>query len=85
MYLLSANGTLRTILILLIIWQVLRLWMKVRENKKVGATGSTRWTNEQPRPKGEVRIEKLEEIRHSPPPVDVEDADFEVIKDNPEN
>ena len=85
MYLLSANGAFRTILILLIIWQVLRLWMKVRENKKVGTPGSTRWTTEQPRPKGEIRIEKLEEIRHSPPPADVEDADFEVIKDKPEN
>lgn len=85
MYLLSANGTLRTILILLIIWQVLRMWMKVREKRKGGAPGATQWTNEQHRPKGEVRIEKLEEIRHSPPPADVEDADFEVIKDKPEN
>ena len=85
MYLLSANGTLRTILILLIVWQVLRLWMKVRENNRSGTPGATHWTNEQPRPKGEVRIEKLEEVRHGPIPLDVEDADFEVIKDKPEN
>lgn len=81
MYLLSANGTLRTILILLIIWQVLRLWMKVRAKNAINRPGATQWATDQPRPKGEVRIEKLEEIKHSPPPSDVEDADFEEIKD----
>ena len=81
MYLLSANGTLRTILILLIIWQVLRLWMKVRAKNANNGPRTTHWATDQPRPKGEVRIEKLEEIKHSPPPTDVEDADFEEIKD----
>ncbi len=81
MYLLSANGTLRTILILLIIWQLLRLWMKVRAKNENAGPGSTHWTTAQTRPKGEVRIEKLQDVHHSTPPLDVEDADFEVIKD----
>ena len=81
MYLLSANGTLRTILILLIIWQLLRLWMKVRQKSMNNRPGTTHWTTDQQRPKGEVRIEKLEEIKHSVPPANVEDADFEEIKD----
>ena len=80
MYLLSANGAFRTILILLIVWQLLRLWMKMGESKENSGPGNNRWTTEQPRPKGEVRIEKLEDVQHSVPPLDVEDADFEEIK-----
>ncbi|MCC6841120.1 MAG: hypothetical protein IT230_13265 [Flavobacteriales bacterium] len=83
MYLLSANGTLRTILILLIIWQLLRLWMKVQQGKRPGS--GTRWTADPQRPKGEVRIERVEGTERRPPPRDVEDADFEVIKDKPEH
>ncbi|HQV39128.1 MAG: hypothetical protein IPO60_13115 [Flavobacteriales bacterium] len=81
MYLLSANGTLRTILILLIIWQILRLWMKVREKNVNPGPRNTHWTTDRPRPKGEVRIEKLEDVEHHAPPLDAEDADFEEIKD----
>ncbi|MBP8824725.1 MAG: hypothetical protein KBH07_13870 [Flavobacteriales bacterium] len=83
MYLLSANGTLRTILILLIIWQLLRLWMKVQQGKRPG--GGTPWGAGPPRPKGEVRIERLEETGRRTPPLDAEDADFEVIKDKPDH
>lgn len=77
MYLLSANGTLRTILILLIAWQLLRLWMRVQQQGRgrhqTGGAG-------QQRPKGDVRIEQLKEIKHGAPPADAEDADFEEIK-----
>ena len=83
MYLLSANGTLRTILILLIIWQLLRLWMKVQQNKRPG--GAARWSSEPRRPKGDVRIERLEDVERHPPPLEVEDADFEEIKDKPDH
>lgn len=79
MFLLSANGALRTILILLILWQLLRLWMRLqRVDGQKG--GKTRFTNDQPRPKGDVRIERLTEIQHSAPPPNAEDADFEEIK-----
>jgi hypothetical protein len=83
MYLLSANGTLRTILILLIVWQLLRLWMRVQAarrdtHRKQGPAGP-------PRPKGDVRIERVEESRYRPGPPTVEDADYEVIKDEPEH
>lgn len=83
MYLLSANGTLRTILILLIIWQVLRLWMRARDAKQ--AAHRPQQPGEPPRPKGEVRIERISETRHGAPPPNAEDADFEVIKDKPEH
>ena len=84
MYLLSANGTLRTILILLIIWQLLRLWMKVSADRSNSGTARTHWTTDAPRPKGEVRIEKVADVQHSAAPLEVEDADFEVIKDHSE-
>jgi len=84
MYLLAANNTLRTILILLVLWQLLRLWVKVRERRGKGPKQAPRWTGGPARPMGDIRIEKLEETRHSPPP-QAEDADFEVIKDKPEN
>lgn len=84
MYLLAANNTLRTILILLVLWQLLRMWVKVRGKQGKGPEQAPRWTGGPPRPKGDIRIEKLEETRHGPPP-QAEDADFEVIKDKPEN
>ncbi len=85
MYLLSANGALRTILLLLILWQLLRLWMRVQQGKRNGSGGATRWSAEPPRPKGDVRIERLEETGHRAPPLEAEDADFEVIKDKPDH
>ena len=81
MYLLSANGTLRTILILLVAWQVLRLWMRVQQAKHA-AHGPQR-PGEPARPKGDVRIERIGEVHHAAPPPYAEDADFEVIKDKP--
>jgi hypothetical protein len=83
MYLLSANGTLRTILILLIVWQLLRLWMRVQATRR--DMGQAQGPTGPPRPKGEVRIERVEENRYRPGPPAVEDADYEVIKDEPEH
>ena len=79
MVLLSANGALRSILILLIIWQLLRLWMRLH-NKGGGGAHKARPTTDHQRPKGDVRIEQLTEIQHGAPPLHVEDADFEEIK-----
>lgn len=84
MILLSANGTLRTILILLIVWQVLRIWMRVKANRQQRG-GPMHWTHDRPRAKGELRIERIEEVQHGKPPPNAEDADFEVIKDKPEH
>ncbi|MCB0773098.1 MAG: hypothetical protein KJZ58_13090 [Flavobacteriales bacterium] len=83
MYLLSANGTLRTILILLIIWQLLRLWMRMRQANRPGA--GERWSDEPPRPKGDIRIERVDGLHGPSRPTQAEDADFEVIKDEPKN
>ncbi|MCO6481547.1 MAG: hypothetical protein J5I62_02010 [Flavobacteriales bacterium] len=82
MYLLSANGTLRTILILLIVWQVLRLWMRVRQRHD--GPNRLRWTTGPQRPKGDVRIERVDEPRNGRPDLMAEDADFEEIKDKTE-
>ncbi|HMN04347.1 MAG TPA: hypothetical protein PKD45_01355 [Flavobacteriales bacterium] len=83
MYLLSANGTLRTILILLVIWQVLRLWMRLRGEAQGGA-GAGRWTMGPERPKGDIRIERVDDPRNARPDMLAEDADFEEIKDQTE-
>ena len=84
MYLLSVNGTLRIILVLLIVWQVLRLWMRVK-GRQPGGPGGVRWTTGPQRPKGDVRIERVDEPRNSRPGMVAEDAEFEVVKDKTEN
>ncbi len=78
MLLLSANGTLRTILVLLIVWLLLRAWMRSRRPPHGGPPG-THWSAPDHRAKGEVRIERTEPVRgpHQGP---VEDADYEEIK-----
>jgi hypothetical protein len=83
MYLLSASGTFDTILLLLIAWQLLRLFMRLTNKEGKTPSEGERWTSDPPRPKGEVRIERLEEVKHSNPTLDAEDADFEVIKEEP--
>jgi hypothetical protein len=78
MLLLSANGTLRTILVLVIVWLILRAWMRSRQPIG-GKPPGTHWSTPDHRPKGEVRIERTEgtqRARQGP----VEDADFEEIK-----
>ena len=76
MPLLSANGTLRTILVLLVLWQLLRIVTKVLAAPKTGGAAGTAPR----RPKGDIRIEQVQLPRHSMEPLDVEDADFEEIK-----
>lgn len=79
MLLLSANGTLRTILILLILWQLLRMWMRIQANSRGTGQGSN-WTPPDNRSKGEVRIERADDPRTARQQGRVEDADFEEIK-----
>jgi hypothetical protein len=57
--------------------------MRVQARKQGG--GAQRWTQDRQRPKGDVRIERLEEVRHNPPPAHAEDAEFEVIPDKPDD
>lgn len=77
MYLLAANSTLRTILVLLIMWLVLRMWSRARQG---AAAQRPRWAPPDQRSKGEVRIERVDEAGQHRPPTQVEDADFEEIK-----
>ena len=78
MILLSITGTLRMILILLLIWLVIRMFMRVRSTTSGGA--SVRWDNNGPRPKGEVRIERTEEKGRSGRDPDIIDADYEEVR-----
>ncbi len=75
------SGTLRTIIILLIIWWVLRLLMRAGKQRK--GAGGMRWTNETGRPKGDVRIERLKDEKRDKDRGtggNVTDADFEELK-----
>lgn len=77
MVLLSASGTLETILILVIIWQLLRIWMRIQAGANARGTN---WTAPDSRSKGEVRIERVDDLRNTRQQGRVEDADFEEIK-----
>jgi hypothetical protein len=74
----SFTGTLRIILILLVIWWVLRFILRMQQPKKGGAHR----TDDTQRPKGEVRIENVPEHDSNATPKggSVTDADFEEIK-----
>jgi hypothetical protein len=78
MLLLSATGTLRVILVLLIVWLLLRAYVRSK-GPAPGKPPGTHWGTPDNRAKGEVRIEKTEAAR-KPSPGPIEDADFEEIK-----
>jgi hypothetical protein len=80
MILLSANGTLRTILILVLIWQVLRMVRRSTGSNSAGRSGQRRTGTSDQRPSGDVRIERANDLRPGQRPGAVEDADFEEIK-----
>jgi hypothetical protein len=78
LHLLAANGTVRTILVLMIVWLLLRAWSRARQ------TPAARPGTGPQRPKGEVRIERIDTRDASRPGHGpVEDADFEEIKHPP--
>ena len=79
MILLSAAGTFRLILILLIVFLVLRMIARSRQGPPGKRTGGFNWTRPEQRPKGDVRIERSgDEKRSGSGPV--EDADFEEVR-----
>jgi hypothetical protein len=75
MWVLAATSTLRTILVLLIVWLLLRAFMNSRMQgmPKEGAPFRAR-------PKGHVHIERTEAPRGARTTGPVEDADYEEIK-----
>lgn len=79
MILLSATGTLRLILILLILWMLLRMVVRARQGEAAGRK-DTRWARDEQRPRGEVRIERAGEERRERGRGPVEDVDFEEIR-----
>jgi hypothetical protein len=72
-------GTMRTILILMIVWLLLRAWMRSQQPPS-GPPKGTQWSPPDQRAKGEVRIERTGDARPGQRPGAVEDADFEEIK-----
>jgi hypothetical protein len=77
MILLSGSGMLRTILVLIIVWLILRAYL--RSQQRTNAPRGTHFSQADQRAKGEVRIERPDAGKrmHQGP---VEDADFEEIK-----
>lgn len=71
----SLNGTLRTILVLLALWWLIRLFMRTRRQPTAGHARPSE------RPKGDVRIEDPRKDQSSAMPSGrIVDADFEEIK-----
>jgi hypothetical protein len=80
MVLLSAWGSLRVILVLLIVWQVLRIFSRVQQQRRGDQAGPHR-VSPDGRTKGEVRIERVDPASRSGQRTGpVEDADFEEIR-----
>jgi hypothetical protein len=79
MCMLVATSAFRTILILIILWLVLRMWIRMQQTSKPGS-GPARTEDQRPRPKGEVRIERTMPDKPGTFSRDIEDADFEEIK-----
>ena len=71
----SMNGTLRTILVLVIIWLVLRMFLRSRQAPRPAQSGPQR-------KQGDVRIEDPRARQQSPirPNDTIIDADYEEIK-----
>ncbi|MBL0045093.1 MAG: hypothetical protein IPP33_12085 [Flavobacteriales bacterium] len=68
----------RTVLVLLVVWLLLRAFMKSKQPSS-GVPRGTHFSQPDNRPKGEVRIERPEPGRRAQQGP-VEDADFEEIK-----
>ena len=79
MILLSFTGTLRLVLILLILWVLLRMFIRAQQGGPASG-GSTNWARREDRPKGDVRIEQAGDERRTRDRGPVEDADFEEIR-----
>jgi hypothetical protein len=71
----SLNGTLRTILVLVVLWWLLRMFMRRRTAHTTTSQGPTR-------PKGDVRIEEAQGPSRGARPSDghIIDAEYEEIK-----
>ncbi|HQW86377.1 MAG TPA: hypothetical protein PLH93_04285 [Flavobacteriales bacterium] len=78
--LLSATGTLRIILILVVLWLALRLLLRVQQARQ-GRPPGTHWAPRDERPRGDVRVERADD-RHGARPGGgrIEDADYEEIR-----
>ena len=81
----SFSGTFRTVLVLLIVWWLLRFFLRLgaqRQAQRGGPGDSVRRTHGSPRAPGEVRVERTGQEKDRGPghgPVII-DADFEEIK-----
>ena len=78
--LLSATGTLRIILVLVVLWLALRLVLRMQQARQ-GRPPGTHWAARDDRPRGDVRVERADD-RHGARPGGgrIEDADYEEIR-----
>lgn len=78
--LLSATGTLRIILVLVVLWLALRLVLRMQQARQ-GRPPGTHWAARDERPQGDVRVERADD-RHGARPGGgrIEDADYEEIR-----
>ncbi len=78
--LLSATGTLRIILVLVVLWLALRLFLRVQQARREGPTG-THWAPRDERPRGQVRVERVDDRSgRNSDHGRIEDADYEEIR-----
>ncbi|MBV6406259.1 MAG: hypothetical protein IT228_02955 [Flavobacteriales bacterium] len=78
--LLSATGTLRIILVLVVLWLALRLVLRMQQARQ-GRPPGTHWAPREDRARGHVRVERAEGDRAAPGTGGrIEDADYEEIR-----
>ncbi len=70
----SFNGTFRTILVLLLLWWLLRMFMRAQAQKAAQRPAAPQ------RPRGDVRIEPVERKAAHDREAGIIDAEFEEIK-----
>ncbi len=78
--LLSATGTLRIILVLVVLWLALRLVLRMQQARQ-GRPPGTHWAPREDRPRGDVRVERAGDPRATQGSGGrIEDADYEEIR-----
>ncbi|MBL7982473.1 MAG: hypothetical protein JNL52_11775 [Flavobacteriales bacterium] len=80
----SLSGTFRTILVLVIVWWLLRFFLRMQAARQSGNSSRNTYAGQDRRAPGEVRIEQAPnnarptQAKHSGP--DIIDVDFEEVK-----
>jgi len=80
----SLSGTFRTILVLLVVWWLLRFFLRMQAARQAGSSSRNTYAGHDRRAPGEVRIEQASSnVRPKPAGrsgPDIIDVDFEEVK-----